>query len=1128
MVEPAPRLADPVLRLKAQLLAVMHLLALPIIVFFGVPRELNGQEVDLPAYFGLATMVMLVGMLGVAYGLNRWGNYQQASGLTILVSILGPFLIVAGAQHADEALSILDYLIFSILASGLLLTPRATVLTLLGNLAGMVALAALKPDVTLAQMIDGPLRFVLIIGVLALLVLRYERLIARHGREQLRTSEMHFRTVSELTSDYAYSILIQADGGIRNEWMTEAFERITGYSPTARERENDHFWQQMVHPEDLPELRARVQRLRAGEVVTTEFRIIRPDGSIRWLRDVGRPDPATLGADVVRVYGAGHDITQARHTDDELALRDRAIAAINSGVTIADATQPDMPLIFANEAFMAITGYAYDEVIGQNCRFLQADDRDQAARAEIRRAIQQGRSCQVLIRNYRKDGTRFWNDFRMSPIFNEQGQLTHYVGIQVDVTARITADENLRRSEAEKTALLNAIPDLMLRYDAQGTILDCQAGDPTDLIFSTEALIGRNTRDVLDAENAAETVFYIGKALREGLQIYEYELQTQKGLASYEARMVPSGPDEVLCIVRNITQRKAAEKMLRERLEEMAMFQRVDHEIGYTLENDRILSLAVDLAMRRSLARGCTLAWRNDKNNQLEPLVSSGQNTAFAAPLTMQTVATTPASPLGRLYSGQDAWVQTPGTRPDTVSLWLGLVSRKRFHGVLLLEDIPAQAMDDDTLSFLAQLAHRTVAALVNVQNYKHIQQYAEAMDVLYARSKDLAASLEYDTIITISLRALLALLDVSSVFFIKPPPEGQMPSVIYAQSRTPTLPDQLNETEHYRFWLEHTRTASVSILLGSGAAEDARAVLAAMRVQSALALSLDREDEFRGAIVVCESRYERHFQDADIALARNLLSHMAVALQRAQVVADLQELEQVKSEMIRMASHDLRNPIAQIKGYLDLLIDELSPDSIHREYTAAIERGARKMEHLLEDILNLERAESQQPDTWQALNIQPLLIEAVFHLASQARLKEIDFQASIPPELPQVIGNDVQIEQAIHNIINNAIKYTPSGGQVIVEARTEAERLVFQVKDTGYGIPQERQARLFQRFYRANTPGTEGISGTGLGLSLVKAIIERHGGNVFFMSEYQAGSTFGFWLPLAPNGNIKRTGPND
>jgi|GEM_PF-402668 PAS domain S-box-containing protein len=130
----------------------------------------------------------------------------------------------------------------------------------------------------------------------------------------------------------------------------------------------------------------------------------------------------------------------------ELALHDAAMESTSCGISISDARKPDMPLIYVNRAFSEMSGYLEEEVVGRNCRFLQGEDRDQDARYTIREAIDLGNHCQVLLKNYRKDGTFFWNELILSPIRDKDGELTHFVGVQNDVTDR----EEARRETAAK------------------------------------------------------------------------------------------------------------------------------------------------------------------------------------------------------------------------------------------------------------------------------------------------------------------------------------------------------------------------------------------------------------------------------------------------------------------------------------------------------------------------------------------------------------------------------------------------------------------------------------------------------------------------------------------------------
>ncbi len=122
---------------------------------------------------------------------------------------------------------------------------------------------------------------------------------------------------------------------------------------------------------------------------------------------------------------------------------ERAVEATRTGVLITDPNRPDNPIVYANPAFERITGYSAEEVIGRNCRFLQRDDRDQPALEEVRTAIREGRDCRVAVRNYRKDGALFWQELSISPVRDDRGRITHFVGIQEDVTERKLAEERL-------------------------------------------------------------------------------------------------------------------------------------------------------------------------------------------------------------------------------------------------------------------------------------------------------------------------------------------------------------------------------------------------------------------------------------------------------------------------------------------------------------------------------------------------------------------------------------------------------------------------------------------------------------------------------------------------------------
>ena len=154
------------------------------------------------------------------------------------------------------------------------------------------------------------------------------------------------------------------------------------------------------------------------------------------------------------------EIKERQQKEEELRLSNQAIAASSNGIVIADARAPDMPVTYINPAFERMTGYSAAEVLGRNCRFLQGKDTAQPALNELRAALQEGRGCTVILSNYRKDGTHFWNELSISPIYDADGNLTHFVGIQTDITERKVAQEALRfQQEQTEKLLLNILPE---------------------------------------------------------------------------------------------------------------------------------------------------------------------------------------------------------------------------------------------------------------------------------------------------------------------------------------------------------------------------------------------------------------------------------------------------------------------------------------------------------------------------------------------------------------------------------------------------------------------------------------------------------------------------------------------
>jgi signal transduction histidine kinase len=237
--------------------------------------------------------------------------------------------------------------------------------------------------------------------------------------------------------------------------------------------------------------------------------------------------------------------------------------------------------------------------------------------------------------------------------------------------------------------------------------------------------------------------------------------------------------------------------------------------------------------------------------------------------------------------------------------------------------------------------------------------------------------------------------------------------------------------------------------------------------------------------------------------------------------LAELRELNQLKTDIIRVASHDIRSPLAVVNGYLEMLADDFAATMTdeHRFFFNSMFIAIRRMQRMATDILSLDRVQSLQnkPDTLICIN--DVVRTAVLNIREEAKKHGHTFQALIPDRRLMVYGFETDLIEAVDNLLNNAVKYTPDGGRIVLRLHgmhnNGRDWAVLEVEDSGIGIPPQHQPRLFQPFFRIKTQETSHVDGTGLGLYLVKKLVELHGGTVWFRSDAKHGSVFGFQIPL-------------
>ncbi|MDT4797336.1 Regulator of RpoS [compost metagenome] len=276
----------------------------------------------------------------------------------------------------------------------------------------------------------------------------------QHDRLRLQESEQHYRSLFTFNPAPVFSF----DREGRFLSLNQAACELIDYSATEL---IGRPFSKLVPAEDAEQVRSRFLRVLDGQAQHYEVRCQTRDGGLLELDFTNLP--IVVAEKIVGVFGIAKDITRAKKSEKQLRILQRSIEASYNGALICDATAPDLPIIYVNPAFERITGYSADEALGRNCRFLQGTDREQAGIAEIRHALTEKREVHVVLRNFRKDGTAFWNDLYIAPVPDEHGEITHFIGVQNDISEQKRVESELAYNASHD--VLTGLPNRSLLED---------------------------------------------------------------------------------------------------------------------------------------------------------------------------------------------------------------------------------------------------------------------------------------------------------------------------------------------------------------------------------------------------------------------------------------------------------------------------------------------------------------------------------------------------------------------------------------------------------------------------------------------------------------------------------------
>jgi signal transduction histidine kinase len=725
-----------------------------------------------------------------------------------------------------------------------------------------------------------------------------------------------------------------------------------------------------------------------------------------------------------------------------------------------------------------------------------------------------------------------------------------------DMSAQKQTMQALQSSEARTRALLEAIPDLIFEVASDGTYLKSTQPSSTSLYIVPEQFIGRKITEVMPDSVARPTLSAIQRVIATGkLELFEYQLPMPDGVHDYEARVVASGTDSVLSIVRDITQRKWIETEREKFIAELEAQNRESEtlreslaSIVGTFEFEEIVRRILE-QIRNVIPYDTASVWMyaNDKQTfiagvDLPPgvvdpgtaLIADERNSAY--PILQGKVPYV----LSNNVQEELTDFQPPH---DYIHSWLALPlkTRGKVTGLIALDGRSKNQFTLHHAELGVAFANQVAIALDNARLFLDLQEQLKKQIALRSASVSISSSLHLDEVLNEICRQMCNINSGTSAY-IAQYNSGHDFYAIVAEfvEGDASASEKISDlgVKYYKkdgAWMFEENGNVESMLMYSDDTDLSswsKNVMTTYGGNSILYVPLYVQGRLLGHAELWDSRRHREFSQDEILFCHTLSQQAAVAIANANLFEQLQkelaankdlidELEAKNSELERFTytvSHDLKSPLFTIRGFLGYL-EEDALNGNQARLKADMQRisdATEKMQMLLNDLLELSRIGRLKNDS-VSIPFEELAQEAVELV--QGQIMDRGVAVRINPDLPVVFGDRPRLLEVLQNLIDNAAKFMGSQKHPRIEIGQmgmDGDKPVLFVRDNGIGIAPEHFERVFGLFNKLDAK----TDGTGIGLSLVKRIIEVHGGRVWVESEPGTGSTFYFTLPLQPVGS--------
>lgn len=742
---------------------------------------------------------------------------------------------------------------------------------------------------------------------------------------------------------------------------------------------------------------------------------------------------------------------------NDLRIKERAIYSSNNGIIITDATQKDNPIIFANQASSIITGYPNEELLGRNCRFLQRNDIDQPGITDIRNAIKEKRPCTIKLRNYRKDGSMFWNELSISPVFNSEGDVTNFIGVQSDVTDRIFSDQLLLQSNARLRELITNLGSGILVEDETRRIVIVNKefcnmfGIPADPILLVGADCSQSAEQskhlFKDPENFVKG---IEKILFDKKLVLAEELELADG-RFFERDYVPIYIDNNytghLWNYRDITERKNHEKEM--------------HELK-TFYEQTLNDLPGQIAVFDKDFKYMYVNPSSISSKEIREWIIGKDDFDFCR------------------YRNYD--ISIAQKRRERLLLAAKEKSPIKFDEILKREN--------DATFYL----ERVISPILDKEG-------------------EVKQLLAYGVDVTTRINAEQDLLNLKNQLESVLNTIGEGIITVDQFGKIILVNDEIEKIFGWK--REELLERNIELLVPDKYKQDIFSGIDKF-IQANSFKNFNRPVTVEG-IKKDKSKFPIGIRIRENIIGEKQFYTVAIndITELSKLIQDLETSNKALSDFAYIASHDLREPLRKISSFGSLLYKSISNslDDDNKENLEYMIEGAKRMQQMIDDLLFYSRI-TTKAKKYLKINLDEVLNELVdFDLAEAIN----DSKSSIIIEntLGSFEGEKTQIKQLMQNLIGNAIKYRKGNENPVIKIRGErtSDQLKILVEDNGIGINEKYLNQIFEMFKRLHSK--EEYEGSGIGLAVCKKITELYNGSIEVNSKLNVGSTFIIKLPI-------------